>query len=380
MKAGDLYAYHSGAPTETEYAAASLELVDRARRLFDASGLGALATRSRQRPERREPRFTQNLIRAYTDALVAQGDRHPQLVVLDADLVKDCGLVPFAQKYPDRFVECGIAEQDMVSMACGLARRGALPIAHSFACFLSARPNEQIYNQCSEGSKVIYVGSLAGLLPGGPGHSHQSVRDIGALGSVPNLLMAEPSVEDEVQALFEYLVDTAADSAYLRLVSVKWPVPFGYPAGQRVQPGRGWVIRDGADLVVIGYGPWLLSNAWHAAEQLQEAGITTRLINLPWLNRVDPGWLKEVIGDRRAVLLLDNHYVRGGQGEMLAAAVAELGLQPAASVTRLGVTELPECGTNDEVLAYHGLDVASLVKAFRATGGTHRAGAVSQLA
>ena len=381
MKTGDLYAYHSGAPTESEYAGGSTELLDRAQRLFSASGLGALATKSARRPERREPRVTQNLISAYKDALVDQADRHPRLVVLDADLVKDCGLVPFAQKYPDRFVECGIAEQDMVSMACGLARRGALPVAHSFACFLSARPNEQIYNQCSEGSKAIYVGSLAGLLPGGPGHSHQAVRDIGALGSVPNLLMAEPSVEDEVHALFEYLVAAASESSYLRLVSVKWPVPFGYPAGQRVQPGRGWVVRDGRDLVVFGYGPWLLSNAWHAVEELQKSfGITTRLINLPWLNRVDPAWLKEAIGDRRAILLLDNHYVRGGQGDMLAAVVAELGLDPVAGVMRLGVTELPECGTNDEVLTYHGLDVASLVKAFRTAVGRHRPGAVSQLA
>ena len=381
MKTGDLYAYHSGAPTETEYANASMELLDRARGLFAASGLGALATKSARRPARREPRVTQNLISAYRDALVIQADRHPHLVVLDADLVKDCGLVPFAQKYPDRFVECGIAEQDMVSMACGLARRGALPVAHSFACFLSARPNEQIYNQCSEGSKVIYVGSLAGLLPGGPGHSHQSVRDIGALGSVPKLLLAEPAVESEVHALLEYLVDTVAESSYLRLVSVKWPVPFDYPAGQHVQPGRGWVVRDGRDLVVIGYGPWLLSNAWHAAEKLQSNfGLTTRLINLPWLNRVDPAWLKEAIGDCRVVQLMDNHYVRGGQGEMLAAAIAELGLDPVASVARVGVTELPECGTNDEVLAYHGLDVASLVDAFRAVVRRHSSGTVSQLA
>ena len=155
-------------------------------------------------------------------------------------------------------------------MACGLARRGALPIVHSFACFLSARPNEQIYNQCSEGSKVIYVGSLAGLLPGGPGHSHQSVRDISALGSVPNLLMAEPAVADEVHALFDYLVSTAAESSYLRLVSVKWPVPFAYPAGQRCSQVRAGSCARGSDLVVFGYGPWLLSNAWHAAEELQQ--------------------------------------------------------------------------------------------------------------
>jgi transketolase len=261
----------------------------------------------------------------------------------------------------------------MVSMACGLAHRGALPIVHSFACFLSARPNEQIYNQCSEASKVIYVGSLAGLLPGGPGHSHQSVRDISALAAVPNLVLAEPAVETEVHALLDYLVGGTSESAYLRLVSVKWPVPFDYPPGQRVQPGRGWVVRDGRDLVVIGYGPWLLSNAWHAAEDLERTvGVTTRLINLPWLNRVDTGWLREAIGDRRALVLLDNHYVRGGQGDMVAAAVAELGLDPAVTVGRAGVTELPECGTNDEVLEYHRLDIPSLAKTFRAALATRR--------
>src|SRR5687767_4183627 len=366
MKAGEFYAYHSGAPTESEYARGSKELLDAAARLFDSAGLGPLATKKGRRPERREPRVTQNLINAYKDALVAQADRHPGIVVLDADLVKDCGLVPFAQKYPDRFVECGIAEQDMVSMACGLAHRGALPIVHSFACFLSARPNEQIYNQCSEGSKVIYVGSLAGLLPGGPGHSHQSVRDIAALGSVPNLVLAEPAAEAEARALFDHFVNRCRESAYLRLVSVKWPVPFGYPAGQPIEQGRGWVVREGEDVVVIGYGPWLLSNAWHAAEQVeQESGATIRLVNLPWLNRVDDAWLRDTIGQCRSIVTLDNHYVRGGQGEMLGAAIAELGLQPGVRLTRIGVTELPECGANDEVLAYHGLDVAGLVKALR---------------
>jgi transketolase len=362
LKAGELYAYHSGAPTEAEYADGSRELLEHAGRLLAAGGLGPLVTRGGRRPERREPRDTQNLIAAYSEALLEQADRHRSLVVLDADLVKDCGLVPFAKKYPDRFIECGIAEQDMVSMACGLARRGALPVVHSFACFLSARPNEQIYNQCSEGSKVVYVGSLAGLLPGGPGHSHQSVRDISALGASPNLLMAEPAVADEVRALFDVLVNGAAESSYLRLVSVKWPVPFGYPAGHRPQVGRGWVVREGRDLAVFGYGPWLLSNAWHAAEQLERsAGLTTHLVNLPWLNRVDVQWLADTIGDRRSVLLLDNHYLHGGQGDMLAAAIAALGLEPAVCVGRAGVAALPECGTNDEVLAHHGLDIASLV-------------------
>jgi transketolase len=362
LKANDLYLFHSGAPPEQQYVDGVRELLDAANRRLTAAGLGPVKTETTTRNPRREPRHTQNLVAAYGRALVEQAGRHPHLVALDADLIKDCGLLEFAREYPRRFVECGIAEQDMVSIAGGLGRRGALPIVHSFACFLSARPNEQIYNQCSESTKVIYVGSLAGLLPGGPGHSHQCVRDISALGAVPNLVMAEPSSEAEVHALFDYLVGPSPESAYLRLVSVKWRVPFEYRGGT-VQAGKGWVVREGDDVVVFAYGPWLLANAWHAAEELSRTGIGVRLVNLPWLNRVDSVWLEQIIGRARAIVTLDNHYVRGGQGEMVGAAIAALGLEPAARVTSIGVKELPECGTNDEVLAYHGLDVQALTRA-----------------
>ena len=366
LKQGELYGYHSGAPSEVSYVAGLEELLAAAGRLFSELGLGELQTGVRIRSPRREPRTTDNLIAAYDRALLEQAARHPRLVALDADLVKDCGLISFARQHPDRFIECGIAEQDMVSMACGMARRGALPVVHSFACFLSARPNEQIYNQCSEASKVIYVGSLAGLLPGGPGHSHQSVRDIAALGSVPNLVMAEPSSEAEVGAIFDHLVNGVRESSYLRLVSVKWPMPFDYAAGQSIAVGRGWVVRPGTDAVVFGYGPWLLANAYDAALEIEKAsGASIGLVNLPWLNRVDPAWLRQVIGACRSIVTLDNHYVHGGQGELVAAAIAELGLEPAARVTRVGVAALPECGTNDEVLAHHGLDVAGLVTSLR---------------
>jgi transketolase len=366
LKPGDLYGYHSGAPSEESYVAGLAELLASANALFGELGLGPVKTEHRTRNPRRESKKTDNLIAAYDQALMSQAARRPEIAVLDADLVKDCGLVSFARKYPDRFIECGIAEQDMVSTAAGMARRGALPIVHSFACFLSARPNEQIYNQCSEGSKVLYVGSLAGLLPGGPGHSHQSVRDISALAAVPNLLMAEPCCELELRALFDHLVHDVSGSAYLRLVSVKWPMPFDYPRDHRVEVGKGWIVKDGGDAVVFGYGPWLMANAFDAAEEVEKStGATIRLIAMPWLNRVDTQWLRQVIGARRSIITLDNHYVHGGQGEMLAAAIATLGLEPTAAVARVGVTELPVCGTNDEVLAHHELDVAGLVKALR---------------
>jgi transketolase len=379
LKAGELYGYHSGAPAEQQYTDGLAQLLATARARLAALGLGELKTIARTRNPRREPRQTTNLVAAYDKALVALAERKANVIALDADLIKDCGLVTFSKQYPERFVECGIAEQDMVSTAAGMARRGALPIVHSFACFLAARPNEQIYNQCSEASKVIYVGSLAGLLPGGPGHSHQSVRDISALAACPHLVLAEPCAEPEVGALLNLLAE-GEESAYLRLVSVKWPLAFELPASYRPDVGRGVVVREGRDAVAFAYGPWLLSNAFEAAEEIEKTtGIGIRIVNLPWLNRLDEGWLRAAIGDRRAVITLDNHYLIGGQGEMIAAAVARLGLHPAAAVASFGVTELPECGTNDEVLAHHGLDVPGLVKKLRAVVATVKPG-VAQLA
>ena len=366
LATSELYLFHSGAPPEPQYVAGLKELLATANARFAELGLGAVATETRVRNPRREPRETDNLVAAYEKALVALGERRSNVLALDADLIKDCGLISFSKRFPDRFVECGIAEQDMVSMAGGMARRGALPIVHSFACFLAARPNEQIYNQGSESSKVVYVASLAGLLPGGPGHSHQSVRDISALRGVPNLSLLEPCMEAEVGALVEYAVNTAVDSVYLRLVSVKWPIPFGYPSHHKVDIGKGWVVRDGDDAICFGYGPWLMASAYEAVEEIEKStGATIRLVNLPWLNRIDLRWLREVVGGRRSIVTLDNHYLKGGQGEMVATAIAELGLEPAARVWRVGVMALPQCGTNDEVLAHHKLDVASLVSSFK---------------
>jgi len=148
-------------------------------------------------------------------------------------------------------------------------------------------------------------------------------------------------------------------------VSVKWPMPFGYPASHRVESGKGWTVREGTDLVVFAYGPWLLANAYDAAAALEAGGVSVKLVNLPWLNRVDAEWLRAVLGACRSVVTLDNHYLRGGQGDMLAAAIAGLALQPSVRVVQVGVEVLPECGTNDEVLAHHRLDVAGLVDRLR---------------
>jgi transketolase len=307
----------------------------------------------------------QRMVPAYTKALLAQAESNPRIVALDADLVLDTGLIPFRDAFPERFIECGIAEQDMVSQAGGLALQGFLPIAHSFACFLGARANEQIFTNATERSKVLYVGSLAGLLPAGPGHSHQSVRDISALAGMPGMLLAEPCCEEEVAPLLDHLLNRHTGPGYLRLVSIPCAIPYQLSAGHAASPGRGVTLRDGKDAVVIGYGPVLLPQAWHALDEIEKAhGRKLKLVNLPWLNCVDRDWLAATVGDASMVFALDNHFIKGGQGEAIGAAIASLPGGTRPRLVQIGVEDIPVCGANVEVLAHHGLDAASLAAAF----------------
>ena len=362
LQADELYMFHSGAPDEEVYARGLTELTSAARALMEKAGLGELALEHGRRPPRKPVLAVERLVTAYSTALVEQASKNPAIVALDADLIKDCGLLEFRDRFPERFVECGIAEQDMVSQAGAMARQGLIPVAHSFACFLSARPNEQIYNNASEGTKVIYVGSLAGLLPGGPGHSHQAVRDISVLATIPNLLLVEPCAEVEVAAILDFCLHGTDASSYIRLVSLGWPLPFTLPRDYTLRVGIGTEVRHGNDIVIFGAGPWLLANAYHAAEKLdREQSVTARVVNLPWLNRVDSDWLRETVAGVKRVVTLDNHYIDGGQGQMLACNLARLGLS--VPVTSLGVGELPVCGTNSEVLSHHRLDVDGLTSA-----------------
>ena len=360
----ELYKYHSGAPGEGEYTAALQELVDRINTGLVGLGQGELTLETDAAPVRAAPQAPERLIPAYAEALVELAADDQRIVALDADLALDTGLIPFSERFPERFIECGIAEMDMVSQAGGLALAGQLPVVHSFACFLSTRPNEQIYNNATEQTKIVYVGSLAGLLPAGPGHSHQAVRDIAALGGVPGLVMVEPSCAREVMPLLRWCLHENPHSSYIRLVSIPVEMPFDWPGNDFPSVGRGVTVHPGADAAVFAYGPVMLSEAVRAARLLSARNLSVEVIAQPWLNRVDADWLADKARDRRAIVTIDNHYTAGGQGQMIAAACAAAGL--GVPVRCLGVEELPACGTNDEVLRHHRLDAESLAETIAA--------------
>jgi len=348
-----LYDFHSGAPGPEAYARGLEELVARLNERLGRIGADDVRLEERAAPVRTAPERPQRLIQAYGEALVAEAGREAKLVALDGDLRLDTGLVAFQERFPERFFECGIAEQDMVSQAGAMALAGLLPVCHSFACFLTPRAAEQVFNNASEGTKVLYHGSLVGLVPGGPGHSHQSVRDIALMGSVPGLAAIEPYCEEEVRRAVEWAVRDAEGPVYLRLVSPPWPLGFEPPAAELVE-GRGTVLREGEHGTFVCTGPVLVSQAWAACEQLDGWGV----IALPWLRRIDGAWLAEAATG--TILCLDNHVLPGGQGEAVLSAFAASAPEAAARTRLVGVDRIPECGTNDEVLRAHGLDAEGL--------------------
>lgn len=284
------------------------------------------------------------------------------IVVLDADLSSDCKVRDFENTYPDRFIENGIAEQDMVSMAAGLARQGLLPVVNSFASFLASRANEQIYNAASEKSKIIYALHYAGLIPAGPGKSHQSLRDISLFSALPNCAILQPCSAEETRMAMDYAVNKTDDVVALRLIIGPSPRRITLPAGYEFKAGVGCQLTAGKDAVMFAYGPVMLHEALLASELLAERGFGLSIVNMPWLNRVDVKWLAEILKPYSNIFMLEDHHPAGGLMDNILTVCSEHSLLNGRQMIKFAVEGYPACGTPQQALAFHELDGLSLSK------------------
>jgi transketolase len=354
-----LYPWHSGAPDDDTFEAGYAEIVDRINARLQELDLEPLkirvmATREKNRVTLKGT--AEKVVTAYGEALVDIGALRKDVVVLDADLSADCGLRPFEKAYPERFIENGIAEQDMVSTAGGLALQGFLPVVNSFGVFLASRSNEQIYNNATEKTKIIYACHYAGLIPAGPGKSHQSLRDISLFGALPNCFIIEPCNGLETKQALAWCVDHAKQNCMLRLIISPSPRTIVLPENYRFSFGKGAVVTDGRDAVLFSYGPVMMNEALTAAELLKEKGVSLKVVNLPWLNEVDLNWLAEISADCEYFFTLDNHSGYGGLGDLLLNALMSSPELRAKRLVKFAIEDFPACGTPKEVLAYHRLD------------------------
>jgi transketolase len=358
---GGTYRWHAGAPDDDAFERAQTELIERIRKRLPGLKLEPVphvaedaAYSLEGEPESgaavRTEVTDEYVAEAYGETLLELAGDHPELVVLDADLASDCRIRPFELAYPERFHESGIAEQDMVSVAAGMARQGLLPVVNSFAAFLAARANEQIYNQASERTKVVYALHYAGLIPAGPGKSHQSIRDISLLAALPNMLVVQPASSEETRALLRWAIEGASENVALRLAIGPSPRRIEFPR-ETLAVGRGSVLHEGAEALLFAYGPVMLHEALTAAELLDGR---LQVVNMPWLNRVDTPWLSELVDPFGELFVLEDHAPVGALGDALRRTL------DGRALTVFGVEGWPACGTPLEALRYHGLDGSSL--------------------
>ena len=365
-----LYKWHAGAPDDDTFEAGYRELTESINHRLHNFGLEAFTTEVIETREKNRAKLkdsAEKVVNAYGEALIEVGSDREDMVVLDADLSADCGLRLFENAFPQRFIESGIAEQDMVSTAGGLALQGLLPVVNSFGVFLASRANEQIYNNATEKTKIIYVCHYAGLIPAGPGKSHQSVRDISLFGALPNCISIEPANAIETKEALKWCVNEASESCMMRLAISPSPRTIPLPDDYQFVFGKGTVVVDGHDAVLFAYGPVMLNEAMVAAETLHEQNLSLKVINLPWLNRIDEDWFKKSIADCDTVFVLDNHSQYGGLGDQVLNTAQKFDVARSKRFIKFGLDEYPACGTPPEVLAYHKLDGKSMAASILAT-------------
>lgn len=356
-----LYRWHSGAPDDGSFSDAYGEIITGINDRLTRLGLSSLLLEEVPPEDKRVSSVSREYVaEAFGEALVDIAAERKDLVVLDADLAADCHIREFELKYPERFIENGIAEQDMVSMAGGLALQGLLPVVNTFATFLSARANEQIYNNACEHSRIIYVSHYAGLIPAGPGQSHQSIRDVSLFGALPNFVIIQPCNAAETRMALEYCVSEATENCVLRLIIGPSPRIITLPFDYGFQIGRGGTLTEGDDAVLFAYGPIMLHEALLASEFLRENSFRLKVVNMPWLNRIDTRWLEEVIVSCPAIYVVEDHAPVGGLGDSLLNQLVASRQLESRLFKKLAVQGYPAWGTPREVLGYHELDSASL--------------------
>lgn len=355
-----LYKWHSGAPDDDSYLKGLAELTETINSLAEKVGVKIEIPVNDVEGKAVTKLDKEFVTEAYGDTLVEIAKTNKKLVVLDGDLSADCKLRKFEKNYPDRFIENGIAEQDMVSTAGGLARMGLIPVVNSFASFLAARANEQIYNNAGEKTKIIYTCHFSGMIPAGPGKSHQSVRDISLFGALPNITIIQPCNAEETKLATEYCVNEATENCMLRLVIGPSPERIELPKDYKFKVGVGTKLTNGNNAILFSYGPVMLHEALVAADYLQKVGFNLKVINMPWLNKIDKVWLKEVVKDQKKIFVLEDHSAIGGLSDRLLNALVEIDEIKDKLFTNFGLQEYPECGTPLEVLEFHQLDGKSL--------------------
>jgi len=288
--------------------------------------------------------------------LVELGSTDPRTVVLDGDLANSTKADKFALAYPDRFFQMGIAEQNLIGAAAGLASVGFVPWTSSFTVFFTHRALDPIRMLVAQShANVKIVGSYSGLLVGAVGKTHLDVQDLAIMRAMPNMAVVAPADEAELLSVMDWAA--AYDGpVYLRLVRDDVTDVFG--RDYTFVPGAVHQLRTGGDVTLVSTGAQT-SRVLAAADQLSETGIAASVIHVPSLKPVDESALVTAIGDAPLVVTVEEHSVLGGLGGLVAEVLTSAG--PSPQLLRIGLDDVwGESAGNDFLLEKHGLSPARI--------------------
>ena len=289
---------------------------------------------------------------AYGKALAEFGAQYPDLVVLDADLANATKTDAFQKVYPDRHIDCGIAECNMMGIAAGLSTVGKIPFASTFAMFASGRAYEQVRNSIGYPHLNVKIGAThAGITVGEDGASHQCLEDIALMRALPGMVVINPSDAVEARAAVQAAIEYVGP-VYLRFGRAAVPI-INDREDYKFEIGKGEVLREGSDVTIVATGI-CVSSALEAADKLAADGISAEVINIHTIKPLDTELIVKSAKKTGKVVTAEEHTIIGGLGGAVCEALSEKAPTP---VLRIGINDVfGESGTASELVAKYGLD------------------------
>ncbi|MGL5314463.1 MAG: transketolase family protein [Peptostreptococcaceae bacterium] len=293
---------------------------------------------------------------AYGKALVELGEINNDIVVLDADLSKSTKTADFAKSYPERFINVGIAEQNLLGISAGLASYGKVPFASTFAVFATGRAFEIIRNSiCYPKANVKIAATHAGITVGEDGGSHQSIEDIAIMNSLPNMSVLVPADAKETNEIIKFAAKHIGP-VYIRLGRLNSEDIFD--DSYEFEYGKGVCLKEGKDCAIISTG-LMTSMAKDACEELKNEGIDVRLIHMPTIKPIDRDIIEKAAKETNFILTCEEHSVVGGLGQIVAGVTSET---VPTKVVKLGINDVfGESGTPAQLLEKHGLTKENII-------------------
>lgn len=292
---------------------------------------------------------------AYGRSLVELGRKNYKVVVCDADLSSSTKTIYFKENFPDRFVDVGIAEQNLIGVSAGLASAGKTVFASSFSVFETERALEVIRNMvCMSNLNVKICSTHAGLMTGEDGATHQSLEDISIMRTLPNMRVLVPADFEEARQMTHFIAEQEGPF-YMRMV--RDDLNDIYDENYKFEIGKADILLDGNDVAILSCGP-MVWNSYEAAMLLKERGIHTRVINMSSIKPIDKNVIIDCAKDVGLIVTVEDHSIIGGLGSAVCEVVCE---NYPAKVFRLGVEDrFGMSGASSELYEYFGLTPKSI--------------------